>query len=76
MEYSLLGQKVAVIVNEVREMPQKSKLEAQILKAAKIIQAQLDILPLGLAKMKRRKLGRMAHFAYQMALKKTHSRLP
>jgi len=73
--FSLLAQKIAAIVNELDEMPQKSKLDAQIQKAAKIIQAQLDMLPLGLAKMKRRELGRIAQFAYRTTLSKRPARL-
>lgn len=75
MESTLLAQQIAAIVNEVDEMSQKSKLDAQIQKAAKIIQAQLDMLPLGLAKTKRRELGRMAQFAYRTALNKRPARL-
>ena len=56
-------------------MVHKSKLDAQIHKAAKIIQAQLDMLPLGLAKMKRRELGRIAHLSYRTALNKRPTRL-
>jgi hypothetical protein len=70
-----MGQSIAVIVVQVSEMPKMFKFEPVLRRAAKIIQAQLDTLPIGLANMKRRELSRMARMAYRAALSKRSARL-
>jgi len=57
----------AVIVEPVGTMSGKSRFDKAVAKAAKIIQAQLDTLPAGLAKSKRQELSSLALSASRAA---------